>query len=140
MRTQVAVFGAGPAGLLLSHLLHLEGIESVVLEARSREHVEQRVRAGGWLVFHLFGVLAQFEREIIRDRPVAGLSAARAWGCNGGRPSKLSPGQVRHTPAWIPLDDQLPLELGRAGEPVNTSRPDEVMSTLWRGFVLSTNR
>jgi p-hydroxybenzoate 3-monooxygenase len=38
--------GGGPAGLLLSHLLHREGIESVVLEARSREHVEQRVRAG----------------------------------------------------------------------------------------------
>jgi p-hydroxybenzoate 3-monooxygenase len=46
MRTQVAIVGAGPAGLLLSHLLHLRGIESVVLEARSREYVEQRVRAG----------------------------------------------------------------------------------------------
>ena len=46
MRTQVGIVGAGPAGLLLSHLLHLEGIDSVVLEARSREHVEQRVRAG----------------------------------------------------------------------------------------------
>jgi p-hydroxybenzoate 3-monooxygenase len=46
MRTQVGIVGAGPAGLLLSNLLHLEGIESVVLEARSREYVEQRVRAG----------------------------------------------------------------------------------------------
>jgi p-hydroxybenzoate 3-monooxygenase len=46
MRTQVAIIGAGPAGLLLSHLLHRAGIESVVLEARSREYVEQRVRAG----------------------------------------------------------------------------------------------
>ncbi len=46
MRTQVAIVGAGPAGLTLAHLLHLEGIESVVLEARSREHVERRVRAG----------------------------------------------------------------------------------------------
>jgi p-hydroxybenzoate 3-monooxygenase len=45
-RTQVAIVGAGPAGLTLGHLLHREGIESVVLEARSREHVEQRVRAG----------------------------------------------------------------------------------------------
>jgi len=51
--------------------------------------------AGGRLVFHLFGVLAQFEREIIRDRTMAGLSAARARGRNGGRPSKLSPDQVR---------------------------------------------
>jgi p-hydroxybenzoate 3-monooxygenase len=46
MRTQVAIIGAGPAGLTLAHLLHLEGIDSVVLEARSREYVEQRVRAG----------------------------------------------------------------------------------------------
>jgi p-hydroxybenzoate 3-monooxygenase len=46
MRTQVAIIGAGPAGLLLSQLLHLSGIESVVLEARSRQHVEGRIRAG----------------------------------------------------------------------------------------------
>jgi p-hydroxybenzoate 3-monooxygenase len=45
-RTQVGIVGAGPAGLMLSHLLHLAGIESVVLEARSRRYVEERVRAG----------------------------------------------------------------------------------------------
>jgi p-hydroxybenzoate 3-monooxygenase len=45
-RTQVGIVGAGPAGLVLGQLLHLRGIESVVLEARSREYVEQRVRAG----------------------------------------------------------------------------------------------
>ncbi|MBO9536667.1 4-hydroxybenzoate 3-monooxygenase [Herbaspirillum sp.] len=46
MRTQVAIIGAGPAGLLLSHLLHLKGIESVVLESRSREEIEATIRAG----------------------------------------------------------------------------------------------
>ncbi|MGC1212737.1 MAG: 4-hydroxybenzoate 3-monooxygenase [Micromonospora sp.] len=46
MRTQIGIVGAGPAGLMLSHLLHRHGIESVVLECRSREYVEQRVRAG----------------------------------------------------------------------------------------------
>src|SRR5580704_16542097 len=46
MRTQVGIIGAGPAGLLLSHLLHLQGIDSVVLECRSREYVQERVRAG----------------------------------------------------------------------------------------------
>ncbi|MBV9749739.1 MAG: 4-hydroxybenzoate 3-monooxygenase [Acetobacteraceae bacterium] len=46
MRTQVGIVGAGPAGLLLSHLLHLAGIESVVVEARSREYAENRIRAG----------------------------------------------------------------------------------------------
>jgi len=46
MRTQVGIVGAGPAGLLLSHLLHLSGIESVVLEVKSRDYVEKRIRAG----------------------------------------------------------------------------------------------
>jgi p-hydroxybenzoate 3-monooxygenase len=46
MRTQVAIIGAGPAGLLLAHLLQQHGIDSVVLEAKSRHYVENRVRAG----------------------------------------------------------------------------------------------
>ena len=46
MRTQVAIVGAGPAGLTLARLLELEGIESVVLEDRSRDYVEHRIRAG----------------------------------------------------------------------------------------------
>jgi len=46
IRTQVGIVGAGPGGLLLSHLLHLEGIESVVIETQSRKHVEERIRAG----------------------------------------------------------------------------------------------
>src|SRR5262245_16885396 len=45
-RTQVGIIGAGPAGLLLSHLLHLEGVESVILERRSRRDIEATVRAG----------------------------------------------------------------------------------------------
>lgn len=46
MHTQVGIVGAGPAGLFLAHLLHLQGIESIVLEARSRHYIEDRVRAG----------------------------------------------------------------------------------------------
>ena len=46
MRTQVGIVGAGPAGLLLAHLLHLQGIESIVIEAHSRQYIEERVRAG----------------------------------------------------------------------------------------------
>jgi p-hydroxybenzoate 3-monooxygenase len=46
MRTQVAIIGAGPAGLLLAHLLHLHDIDSVVIESRSREYIEHRIRAG----------------------------------------------------------------------------------------------
>src|SRR5262245_31914706 len=63
LRTQVAIVGAGPSGLLLSHLLSLRGIESIVLERRSREHVEQRVRAG---------LLEQGTVELLRSAGVAG--------------------------------------------------------------------
>jgi len=53
MRTQIGIIGAGPAGLFLSHFLHRLGIESVVLENRSRDDIEQTIRAGvleQWLV------------------------------------------------------------------------------------------
>ena len=56
MRTQVGIVGAGPAGLMLAHLLHLEGIESVILEARTRRHVEERIRAG---------VIEQWARDLL---------------------------------------------------------------------------
>jgi p-hydroxybenzoate 3-monooxygenase len=46
MRTQVGIIGSGPAGLLLAQLLHVHGIESVILERQSRAHVEARIRAG----------------------------------------------------------------------------------------------
>ncbi len=46
MRTQIGIVGAGPAGLMLSHLLHRAGVGSVVVENRSRQYVQERVRAG----------------------------------------------------------------------------------------------
>ena len=61
MRTQVGIVGGGPAGLVLSHLLHLEGIESVVLELRSRHAVETTVRAG---------VLEHGTAELLRETGV----------------------------------------------------------------------
>jgi p-hydroxybenzoate 3-monooxygenase len=59
--TQVAIIGAGPAGLMLSHLLQRAGIESVVLENRSREYVERRIRAG---------VLEHGAAQLLRDNGV----------------------------------------------------------------------
>ena len=61
MRTQVGIVGGGPAGTLLSHLLHLRGIESVVLELRVREEVETTVRAG---------VLEDATAELLRETGV----------------------------------------------------------------------
>jgi p-hydroxybenzoate 3-monooxygenase len=43
LRTQVGIIGAGPAGLLLSHLLHIEGFESIVIEAQTRQYAEERI-------------------------------------------------------------------------------------------------
>ena len=68
MRTQVGIVGAGPAGLMLSHLLHLAGIRSIIVENRSRAYCEARVRAGlmeDWVTKLLSetGVGARMERE-----------------------------------------------------------------------------
>jgi p-hydroxybenzoate 3-monooxygenase len=46
VKTQVAIIGAGPAGLMLGHLLHLSGIDTVIVENKSRQYIEERVRAG----------------------------------------------------------------------------------------------
>ena len=46
MRTQVGIIGAGPAGLMLARLLHLRGIDSIIIENRSRDYIENRIRAG----------------------------------------------------------------------------------------------
>jgi len=46
LKTQVGIVGAGPAGLMLSHLLHLQGIESIIIETRSRNDIESTIRAG----------------------------------------------------------------------------------------------
>ncbi len=70
-RTQVAIIGAGPAGLLLGRLLSRAGIDAVILEARSREYVEARIRAGvleqGTVdVLHAAGVGDRLDREGLR--------------------------------------------------------------------------
>ena len=61
MKTQVAIIGGGPAGLLLSEILHRHGVESVVLEKHSREYVLSRIRAG---------VLEQTTVDVLRSNGV----------------------------------------------------------------------
>ena len=63
LRTQVGIVGAGPAGLLLSHLLQRQGIESVVVERHTRQYVEDRVRAG---------VLEQWTADLMIETGIGG--------------------------------------------------------------------
>ena len=65
------------------------------IELRSLTEQIDTTTPGGKLIFHIFGSLAEFERDLIRERTQAGLAAARARGRQGGRPRKLgTPGKV----------------------------------------------
>jgi p-hydroxybenzoate 3-monooxygenase len=90
VRTQVGIVGAGPAGLTLAQLLAREGIESVVLEARSREYCEHRIRAG---------VLEQRTADLLRDAGV-GERLDREGIVHGG--IHLQFGGERH---HVPMDE-----------------------------------
>jgi len=83
MRTQVGIIGAGPAGLMLARLLHLQGIESIIIENRSRDYIENRIRAGlieNWAADLLVdvGAGARMQRESMVH-----------WGINIGINGKL---------------------------------------------------
>jgi hypothetical protein len=104
-RTQVAIVGAGPAGLLLAHLLGGRGIESVVLESRSRAYVEARVRAG---------VLEAGAARLLRDSGV-GARLDREGLAHGGSMSALSwaPPPLRQARRHLPQQPARPQELSR---------------------------
>ena len=83
----------------------------------------------GQLVFHMFGALAEFERNLIRERTMAGLKAARARGRKGGRPRKLTPKDLKTVRALL-----------RSGEvPVSTIAEQfrVARSTLYRNVTVS---
>lgn len=83
-------------GRSLPHLIEtVQKLESEGVGLRSLTEGIDTTRPNGRLIFHLFGALAQFERELIRERTMAGLAAARARGRKGGRPPKLSAEKLR---------------------------------------------
>jgi DNA invertase Pin-like site-specific DNA recombinase len=82
-------------GRSLRHLVDLvTGLAERGVGFRSLQESIDTTTPGGKLVFHVFAALAEFERDLIRERTTAGLVAARARGRNGGRPPVLDPGQV----------------------------------------------
>jgi len=74
---------------------------------------------GGRLIFHVFGALAEFERDLITERTTAGLAAARARGRQGGRPPKLTSKQVRTAKR---LYDDSELTVAEIGQVFGVSR------------------
>jgi DNA invertase Pin-like site-specific DNA recombinase len=78
------------AGRSLKHLIDLlTHLDQHQIGFRSLTEQIDTTTPGGKLIFHLMGALAEFERDLIRERTNAGLAAARARGCIGGRPRKL---------------------------------------------------
>ena len=86
MRTQVGIVGAGPAGLMLSHLLHLAGISSIIVEDRSRAYCEARVRAG---------LMEHWVAHMLIDTGVGAACSARRW-CTT---ASTSPSTARRAPS-----------------------------------------
>jgi DNA invertase Pin-like site-specific DNA recombinase len=78
------------AGRSLPHLIELlKGLKERGIEFVSLTEQIDTTTPGGKLIFHMMGALAEFERDLIRERTNAGLAAARARGRRGGRPKKL---------------------------------------------------
>jgi DNA invertase Pin-like site-specific DNA recombinase len=83
-------------GRSLRHLIDtVTALQERGIGFKSLQESIDTTTSGGKLVFHIFGALAEFEREIIRERTNAGLSAARSRGKLGGRPKALTLKQVQ---------------------------------------------
>src|SRR3954467_11403085 len=83
-------------GRSLRHLIDtVTGLQERGIGFKSLQESIDPTTSGGKLVFHIFGALAEFEREIIRERTNAGLQAARARGRNGGRTKELTKKQIK---------------------------------------------
>jgi DNA invertase Pin-like site-specific DNA recombinase len=92
----VVVWRLDRLGRSLKHLIEVvEDLENRKVGFMSLQEGINTTTAGGRLVFHLFGALSEFERNLIRERTCAGLAAARARGRMGGRKHKLKPAQVK---------------------------------------------
>ncbi len=97
-------------GRSLRHLVKVvANMENKGIGFKSLQENIDTTTAGGKLIFHIFASLAEFERELIRERTVAGLSAARARGVNGGRPRALSQKQVMMAKKML-LDKTIPIK------------------------------
>jgi DNA invertase Pin-like site-specific DNA recombinase len=108
-------------GRSLKHLLELiSEFEQRKVGFQSLQEAIDTTTPGGRLVFHIFGALAEFERNLIRDRTKAGLEAARARGRKGGRPKKLN---AQQRSLAIDLYDQKKHSVGEICRTLGISKP-----------------
>lgn len=114
-------------GRSIRHLIdQLHTLQDRGIEFRSLQENIDTSSPGGRLVFHIFASLAEFERDLIRERTNAGLAAARARGRTGGRPPRLTPHQVTTAKK---LYDQQDMTVAQIGEVLGVSR-----STIYRAL------
>ena len=91
----LAVWRLDRLGRSLKHLIEvMGGLEDQGIGFHSVTESIDTTTPGGKLVFHIFGALAEFERELIRERTTAGMKAAKRRGVHVGRPHKLAPDQL----------------------------------------------
>lgn len=92
----IVVWRLDRLGRSLRHLItQVQDLADRGVGLRSLQESIDTTSPGGRLIFHVFGALAEFERDLITERTTAGLAAARARGRHGGRPTKLTDDQVR---------------------------------------------
>lgn len=107
-------------GRSIRHLIdQLQALGEQGVGFRSLQETIDTTSPGGRLVFHVFAALAEFERDLIRERTHAGLAAARARGRTGGRPPRLSADQVRTARR---LYEQQDMTVAQIGDVLGVSR------------------
>jgi DNA invertase Pin-like site-specific DNA recombinase len=92
----IVVWRLDRLGRSLKHLLEfVADLETKEINFKSLQETIDTTSSTGKLIFHIFGALAEFERNLIRERSKAGLTAARARGRTGGRPKKLDVDKIK---------------------------------------------
>lgn len=105
---------------------HMDALQQQGVEFKSLQENIDTSSSGGLLVFNIFASLAEFERDLIRERTNAGLQAARARGRIGGRPSSFSPDKLRTAKRMY---EQKDMTVAQIGEVLGVSR-----STVYRAL------